>query len=105
MRGEQDGMRLVRAELCERVAALRALRRGRRDPRFAENIDGLKRIAKVYGLDAVVRLATALERSAAGDDGRRSLYLATLEDAIGCASPSDEACEALLASVSVRFCA
>ena len=105
MRADEDGMRVVRAELCERLDALRSMRRGRRDPRFAQNVEGLKRLAGLYGLDAVVRLADGLERSAAGDGGAPSLYLGRMEDAIGCGEAQGEACEALLASVSVRFCA
>jgi hypothetical protein len=98
-------MRVVRAELCGRLDALRAMSRGRRDPRFAENVSGLKRLAALYGLDAVVRLADGLERSAAGDGRAPSLYLGRLEDAIGCDQAAGEACEALLASISVRYCA
>ena len=101
MGGDEDGMRVVRAELCERLERLRA-GPGRTPGAFCENVAGLKRLAAVYGLTPVVRIAGALERSVA-EGGPRALYLSRLEDAIGCRSGDEAAAEALLASVSVRL--
>jgi hypothetical protein len=107
MRMEADGMMLVRAELCERLASLQtaAKRLSRRD--FAESVSGIKRLAAAYGLNPVVRVAEALERAVAEDRGAcpRALYLGRLQDAIGCEPMDEKAAEAMLASVSVRLCA
>jgi hypothetical protein len=55
----------------------------------------------------VVRVADALERAVAEDRGScpRALYLARLQDAIGCERLEESAAEAMLASVSIRLCA
>jgi hypothetical protein len=104
MRTDHDAIMLVRADLCERLAVIQTLssRLSARD--FAENVGGLRRLAAAYGLVPVVRLAEALERAAAdGDSCPTALYLARLQDAIGCERLDEEASEALLASVSVRL--
>lgn len=101
-----DAMLLVRADLCDRLAALRALTGRRRDGRhFRDQIASIRRTAALYGLTPVVRLAEALERAPMENDGRRAadLYLDRLDDAIGCPRIDDAASEAMLASVSVRF--
>ncbi len=107
MRAEADGMMLVRAELCERLAGLQtaAKRLSARD--FDESVAGMKRLAAAYGLTPVVRVADALERAVAEDRGGcpRALYLGRLQDAIGCERMEDSAAEAMLASVSIRLCA
>jgi hypothetical protein len=104
MRPEADGIMLVRAELCERLASLQASRRlSARD--FTENVESLKRLAEAYGLTPVVRVAEALERAVAEDRGAcpRALYLGRLQDAIGCEPMEEGAAEALLASICVRL--
>jgi hypothetical protein len=101
-------MKLIRAELCERLAGLEAAARRANEREFANTLEGLKRIAAIYGATPVVRLAAALERSLLEQPGAgvRDLYLSRLHDAIDCGSGgSEQASEALLASVSVRFCA
>ena len=107
MRAQADGMMLVRAELCERLASLQtaAGRLSQRD--FAESVSGIKRLAAAYGLTPVVRVADALERAVAEDRGGcpRALYLGRLQDAIGCELMDEKSAEAMLASVSVRLCA
>ncbi|HEX8626434.1 MAG TPA: hypothetical protein VF782_15330 [Allosphingosinicella sp.] len=106
MRIEADGMMLVRAELCERLASLQttAKRLSARD--FSESVAGIRRLASAYGLTAVVRVADALERGMAEDRGAcpRALYLGRLQDAIGCEPMDERAAEAMLASISVRLC-
>jgi hypothetical protein len=105
MRSEADGMMLVRAELCERLASLQtaARRLSRRD--FAESVAGIKTLAAAYGMITVVRVAEALERAVAEGPGAcpRALYLGRLQDAIGCERMEESAAEAMLASVSVRL--
>ncbi len=108
MRLGGDAMMLVRGELCERVGALAALRRRSDTAEFTARLDGIRTLAAAYGLTPVVRLAEALER-AVGESGRNiaacpvALYLARLEDAIGCERLDESASQALLASVSVRL--
>lgn len=104
---ERDAMMLVRAELCERLDALRSLRRiSAKD--IVEAIAPMRALAANYGLTPVVRLAEALERRMALEPrhGHRcptALYLDRFHDAIGCTRFDDQASEALLASVSVRL--
>jgi len=112
MRSEQDGMLLVRAELCERLAGLQsfAARLDYRD--FAHSISSLRTTAATYGLEPVVRLTQALERTLAEEKARPgpgratalySLYLDRLRDAIGCRRTDDAVSEAMIASVSIRL--
>lgn len=107
MRADSDGMNLVRAELCERLASLQttASRLSTRD--FADSVAALKRLAAAYGLLPVVRIADALERAVAEDRTAcpRALYLGRLQDAIGCERLEESAAQAMLASVSIRLCA
>jgi hypothetical protein len=107
MRMEADGMMLVRAELCERLATLQTAvgRLSARD--FAESVGGIRTLAAAYGLTPVVRVVDALERAVAEDRGAcpRALYLGRLKDAIGCERMEESAAEAMLASVSIRLCA
>jgi hypothetical protein len=106
MHGDTDGLILVRAELCERLASLQtaARRLSRRD--FRASVEAIRTLAAAYGLGAVVHLAEALARSEAEDGAAcpTSLYLGRLEDAIGCDRLDDAASQAMLASVSVRLC-
>ena len=104
MRADQDAIMLVRADLCERLAVIRTLSKRLSARDFADNVEGLRRIAAAYGLIPVVRLAEALERAAAdGEACPTALYLARLQEAIGCERLDEEASQAFLASVSVRL--
>jgi O-phosphoseryl-tRNA(Cys) synthetase len=103
---ERNGMMLVRAELCERLASLQAMSRRQSGREFAESVESLRRIAAAYGLVPVVRLAEALERAAAeGDACPTNLYLGRLQDAIGCERVDEATSQAMLASVTIRLCA
>lgn len=104
---EADGMTLVRAELCERLLSLQTAARRLSGRDFAESVDGIRRLAAAYGLTPVVRVADALERAVAEDRSAcpRALYLARMQDAIGCERLEESAAEAMLASVSIRLCA
>lgn len=105
MRTEADGMMLVRAELCERLASLQTAARHLSQRDFAKGVAGIKSLAAAYGLTPVVRVAEALERAMAEDRGAspRALYLGRLQDAIGCEAMDERAAEAMLASVSIRL--
>lgn len=108
MQHGNDAMMLVRSELCDRLDALRAMSgRGSADD-FVRRVDAMRSLAAAYGLMPVARLAEALERAVAKSprDLRHcpvALYLARLQDAIGCERMDERAAEALLASVSVRL--
>lgn len=109
MRPESDAMMVVRAELCERLEALQAMARRLSARDFTARVEAIRTLAAAYGLVPVVRLAEALERAigeSAGQDPRScpcALYLARLQDAIGCTRLDEPASEALLASISVRL--
>jgi hypothetical protein len=110
MRGEQDGMMVVRAELCERLASLQAFSARIALQDFATSLSSIRTMAAAYGLGPVVRLAEALEQAVADDEAlpgpgcATALYLDRLQDAIGCYRTDEAVSEAMLASVSVRFC-
>lgn len=105
---DQEAMMLVRAELCERLEVLRGVSRRGSAEDFNRRLDAMRIVAAAYGMIPVVRLAEALER-AVRESGSQvgachtGLYLSRLEDAIGCAALSEQAGQAMLASVSVRF--
>jgi hypothetical protein len=102
-----DGLIIVRAELCERLASLQTTARRLSQRDFNESVGAIKHLAAAYGLTPVVRVADALERAVAEDRGGcpRALYLGRLQDAIGCEAMEESAAEAMLASVSIRLCA
>jgi hypothetical protein len=105
MRADHDGMRVVRAELCDRLDSLQraAARIGVRD--LSQGIGAIRTMAAAYGLVPVVSLADALERAIRAEPRGcpAGLYFDRLRDAIGCERLDDAASEALLASVSIRF--
>ena len=106
MRAEHDATMLVRAELCERLESLQRLSRRRSGQSFIQSVQSIRRLAAAYGLTPVVRLAEAMERTAAETGPRgcpTALYLDRLHDAIGCDSRDEQASQAMIASVSVRL--
>ena len=100
-----DGMMVVRAELCDRLDSLQraAARMNVRD--FSQRIGSIRTIAAAYGLAPVVRLADAFERAVRAEPRGcpAGLYFDRMRDAIGCDRLDDAASEALLASVEVRY--
>lgn len=107
MREQDSGMMLVRAELCDRLAELQRYSERRKGGDFARAVDSIRLVAAAHGLTPVARLAEALERAMAESHATRifpaALYLDRLQDAIGCSRMDDQASEAMIASVSVRF--
>jgi hypothetical protein len=105
MREASDGMGMVRADLCDRLAELR--RAAERSGDLLGRLIAIRQQASAYGLQPVVQLAEAFERAVR--DGRgggpppASLYLDRLHDAIGCARNDAEAGQAMIASVSIRL--
>jgi hypothetical protein len=94
---------MVRAELCQRLARIEGVGPASRD--FAPGLAAIRGLASAYGLVPAARIAQALEQAVARD-GRAcpsALYLARLKDAIGCDAADEQASQAMLASVCVRF--
>jgi hypothetical protein len=107
MRAEHEAMMVVRAELCERLDALRRFQAQHPAQDFTESVIGIRRLAAAYGLTPVVRLSEAMERAMQRSDSagpcQNALYMDRLRDAIGCERLDEAASEAMIASVSVRF--
>jgi hypothetical protein len=105
MRWDQDGMMVVRAELCDRLESLQQAA-GRTNVReIMQGIGAIRTMAAAYGLVPVVSLADALERAIRTEPRGcpAGLYLERLRDAIGCERLDEAASQAMLASVSVRL--
>jgi len=105
MRSEQDGMLVVRAELCDRLEALQRAT-GRMQVRdFLKGIEAIRTMAAAYGMVPVVCLADAFERAIRAQPRGcpAGLYFDRLKDAIGCARTDEAASEAMLASISIRY--
>lgn len=108
MRDNREAMMVVRAELCDRFDRLRAQAGRMSAADFRQNVDGMRLLALAYGLSPVARLAEALQGAAASDRPGSSpvaLYMERLRDAIGCERVDEQASQAMLASISVRFSA
>ncbi len=103
----QDGMMVVKAELCERLEALRRFSERQQGKDIGTSVAGIRQLAAAYGLLPVVRLSEALERALERSDSagmcQSALYLDRLRDAIGCERVDEAASEAMIASVCVRF--
>jgi hypothetical protein len=108
---DRDAMKVIRAELCERLAAMQAFAGRSSLCDLADSIGTFRTLAAAYGMTPVVRLTEALERAMAEDQTDRtsrcptSLYLERLQDAIGCDCVDEQSSEAMIASVSVRLSA
>jgi hypothetical protein len=102
MRENREAMMVVRAELSDRLDRLRRLSTHPAGPDFGRGVQDIRLLALAYGLGPVARLAEALERPGSGSI---DLYMERLRDAIGCERVDDDAAQAMLASVSVRFTA
>jgi hypothetical protein len=105
MRDEADGMLVVRAELSDRLDRLqRAMARAQvRD--FSQRIGAIRTMAAAYGMIPVVCLCDAFDRAVRAQPRGcpAGLYFERLRDAIGCQAQSEDASEALLASISIRL--
>lgn len=106
MRDSREAMMVVRAELCERLEAMRTLSARASQADFANKAAGIRQLALAYGMAPVARLAEALQGAAATErpgSCRLGLYMERLQDAIGCERVDEDAARAMLASVSVRL--
>jgi hypothetical protein len=107
MRGDIDGMLLIRAELCDRLESLSAAATRMTIREFVQGIGTIRTIAGAYGMIPVVCVAEAFERAIRNEPRfcPASLYFDRLRDAIGCGAADEHAGEAMLASISVRLSA
>jgi hypothetical protein len=109
MRDVGDGMMVVRGELSAQLDSLqRAMTRANvRD--FSQRIAAIRNMASAYGMIPVVCLCDAFDRAVRAHPRGcpAGLYFDRLRDAIGCQAQgetaSEEASEALLASISIRL--
>lgn len=102
---EQDGMLVVRADLCDRLDRLQLAAERMSVNDLIQGIAAIRSLAAAYGLAPVVTLAEAFEGAiqAQPRGWPAGLYFDRLRDAVGC-EPSDAAAsQALLASVSIRL--
>jgi hypothetical protein len=107
MRAEMDGMLVVRAELCDRLDSLQRAAAGMAVRDFSQRLAAIRTMAAAYGLIPVVCLADALDRAIRAEPRfcPAGLYFDRLRDAIGCDAEDEQASEALLASISIRYVA
>ena len=105
MRWNEDGMMVVRADLCDRLDRLQQVAGRLKVRDLVQGIGAIRTMAAAYGLAPVVSLADAFERAIRAEPRGcpAALYFDRLRDAIGCQRLDDAASEALLASVSVRL--
>lgn len=109
MHWEQDGMLLVRAELCDRLDSLQraAAKMTMRD--FVQQLATIRTMAAAYGMIPVVCLAEALERAVRNQPRGcpADIYFERLRDAVGCGADAavdgETAGQAMLASISIRL--
>ncbi len=107
MRADQDGMMLVRADLCERLDALQKTMQRLTVRELMQQLGTIRTVALAYGLLPVAAVADALTRAIAAEPRGcpAGLYFDRLRDAIGCERLDPAAEQAMLASVSLRFVA
>lgn len=107
MRADQDGMILVRADLCERLDALQRTMQRLTVRELMQQLGTIRTVALAYGLLPVAAVADALTRAIAAEPRGcpAGLYFDRLRDAIGCERLDPAAEQAMLASVSLRFVA
>jgi hypothetical protein len=105
MRWNDDGLTVVRADLCDRLDALQRVAERLTVRDMMQGIDSIRTIAAAYGLTPVVSLADVFERAIRAQPRGcpAGLYFDRLRDAIGCQRLDAGASEALIASVSVRL--
>jgi hypothetical protein len=102
---EQDGMLVVRADLCDRLDQLQLAAERMTVREMMQGIANIRTLAAAYGLLPVVMLADVFERAIQAQPRGcpAGLYFERLRDAVGCAPTDAAAQEALLASVSIRL--
>jgi hypothetical protein len=100
-----DAMLMVRTDIVKRIDALAAQRGHLSLARTCEEVDGIRHIARTYGLEPVERLASMLE-SALALDGHGPVvlsYLDLIRDAATCEQAGPDINSAYLAAMSLRM--
>ncbi|CAN5431550.1 hypothetical protein BH10PSE12_BH10PSE12_37950 [soil metagenome] len=100
-----DAMLMVRTDIVNRIDSLAAQRGHLSLARTCEEVDGIRHIARTYGLEPVERLASMLE-SALALDGHGPVvlsYLDLIRDAASCTAAGPDASAAYVAALSLRM--
>jgi hypothetical protein len=102
---ENEALLKVRADLCDRIDALAEQALKLRAGQVATAVDGIRRVARDYGFDAVAEIAHSLESAMARADGAvlARPYLDAMRDLIGCETIAPHAAQAWLASIHQRL--
>jgi hypothetical protein len=100
-----DGMMVVRAELCDRLDSLQQAMARANVRDLSQRLAAIRNMASAYGMIPVVCLCDAFDRAVRAQPRGcpAGLYFDRMRDAIGCQAQSEEAGEALLASISIRL--
>jgi len=99
-----DPMIMVRSDLLRRIDGLADQCGHISLARMAQEVDAIRHIARVYGLEPLERLSGTLE-SALGFHGGGAIilsYLDLMRDAVDCNQVGPEVSTAYLAAVSLR---
>lgn len=100
-----DAMKMVRSDLLNRIDGVASSASQLRLSAFCEQVDAIRRIARLHGLDAVERLASLLE-SAAAYNGHGPVvlsYLDLMRDAAEAESQGPDVCATYGAALSLRL--
>ena len=105
MQAGNDGMMVVRAELCDKLDSLQHAAATMTVRDFSQRLATIRTMAAAYGLIPVVSVAEAFDRAVRAQPRfcPARLYFDCLRDAIGCERIDDQAAETLLASVSIQL--
>ncbi len=108
MNMDHDRMLLIRADLSDKLEALRLTSLDHNPVQFLMRLDNLRQSAIATGFDAVAEIASVFEAAIervldhGGADSVVSSFTGILDDAIGCNQLSPSVTQSLLASVAVR---
>lgn len=100
-----NALMIVRSDLLRRIDGIASAGAGLRLSALCEQIDSIRRIARIHGLDAVERLASLIE-SAVSYHGHGPVvlsYLDLMRDAAESEAQGPDACTAYTAALSVRL--
>lgn len=101
----QDAMIIVRSDLTRRIDGIAAASGHISLSALCEQVDAIRRIARVHALDAVERLASLMETAIAyhGHGPVILSYLDLMRDAAESEAQGPEVCTAYSAALSLRL--
>lgn len=101
----QDALLTIKAQLCERIDMIAQDVSHVPAARLVQQIDDIRRTARIYGINAVADLAHSLESAMAQSEGAVTVlpYLEAMRDAAGCDNADASVSTAFLASVNQRL--